>query len=265
VQDNFEADGIADGRISLPNLSPSLSASYNLWKYHYISALFSYGFETPTLSELSSRPDNQGGLNSKLRPQESYNYEVNYKAFNADKFSFTASAFIINSINELLPFELEAFPGRTFYENAGKTNRKGIELNFTSTFKSAFTIDLSYTLSDFKFSDTEGISGNALPGIPLHNFSGGLTYDNDQWRASLQVQSFSSIYVNSSNEIEAPSFTLGSLSLSRKIGAFHPYVGINNLFNNLNYYDNIRINAFGGRYYEPGPPRNFYVGFKFEF
>jgi iron complex outermembrane receptor protein len=34
--------------------------------------------------------------------------------------------------------------------------------------------------------------------------------------------------------------------------------GINNLLNNK-YYDNIRLNAFGSRYYEPAPPRNFYI------
>jgi iron complex outermembrane receptor protein len=40
---------------------------------------------------------------------------------------------------------------------------------------------------------------------------------------------------------------------------FRPYVGINNLFNEY-YNSNIRINAFGGRYYEPAPERNVYAG-----
>jgi iron complex outermembrane recepter protein len=29
---------------------------------------------------------------------------------------------------------------------------------------------------------------------------------------------------------------------------------------NITYYDNIRLNAFGGRFYEPAPGRNFYFG-----
>jgi hypothetical protein len=37
-----------------------------------------------------------------------------------------------------------------------------------------------------------------------------------------------------------------------------PYVGINNLFNE-SYNSNIRINAFGGRYFEPAPERNIYA------
>ena len=39
--------------------------------------------------------------------------------------------------------------------------------------------------------------------------------------------------------------------------------GINNIFNER-YFDNIRLNAFGKRYYEPAPTRNAYLGFQIE-
>ena len=35
--------------------------------------------------------------------------------------------------------------------------------------------------------------------------------------------------------------------------------GINILLN-VGYFDNIRLNAFGGRFYEPAPGRNAYLG-----
>ncbi len=38
-----------------------------------------------------------------------------------------------------------------------------------------------------------------------------------------------------------------------------PFLGVNNLFDE-NYNNNIRINAFGGRYFEPAPERNAYIG-----
>ncbi|MGB5580800.1 MAG: hypothetical protein WBM68_09575, partial [Woeseia sp.] len=38
-----------------------------------------------------------------------------------------------------------------------------------------------------------------------------------------------------------------------------PHIGINNLFDER-YNSNIRINAFGSRYYEPAPDRNVYAG-----
>jgi iron complex outermembrane receptor protein len=38
-----------------------------------------------------------------------------------------------------------------------------------------------------------------------------------------------------------------------------PYLGVNNLFDE-EFNSNIRINAYGGRYYEPAPGRNGYLG-----
>ena len=42
------------------------------------------------------------------------------------------------------------------------------------------------------------------------------------------------------------------------------FLGVNNTFNQ-EYFDNIRINAFGKRYYEPAPKRNFYFGLNLSF
>ena len=47
--------------------------------------------------------------------------------------------------------------------------------------------------------------------------------------------------------------TVGSLRL-------RPFVGFNNVFN-LSYVGSVVINATQGRYYEPAPGRNLYVGF----
>jgi iron complex outermembrane receptor protein len=43
-----------------------------------------------------------------------------------------------------------------------------------------------------------------------------------------------------------------------------PYLGINNLFDE-SYNSNIRINAFGGRFFEPAPVRNYYAGIVMRF
>jgi iron complex outermembrane receptor protein len=39
---------------------------------------------------------------------------------------------------------------------------------------------------------------------------------------------------------------------------------VNNLFDE-NYFSNIRINAFGGRFFEPAPDRNIYAGVTINF
>jgi len=44
----------------------------------------------------------------------------------------------------------------------------------------------------------------------------------------------------------------------------YPYLIINNIFQS-EYFDNIRINAFGGRYYEPAPKRTIFGGIRVTF
>jgi iron complex outermembrane receptor protein len=40
---------------------------------------------------------------------------------------------------------------------------------------------------------------------------------------------------------------------------FSPFLGIQNLTDEK-YISSVTVNAFGGRFYEPGPGRTFYVG-----
>jgi iron complex outermembrane receptor protein len=53
-------------------------------------------------------------------------------------------------------------------------------------------------------------------------------------------------------------------SLQLSFGTFMFFGGVNNLFD-VTYFDNIRLNAFGSRYYEPAPGRNLFGGISFAF
>ena len=62
-----------------------------------------------------------------------------------------------------------------------------------------------------------------------------------------QIDSFQKFRIQA-----AKSFTINNIKISLSSG-------INNVFN-VRYFDNIRLNAFGGRFYEPAPGRNVYFG-----
>ena len=82
---------------------------------------------------------------------------------------------------------------------------------------------------------------------------------------NLNFKSIGDIYANNSNTV----LINNSNTLNIKIGkefqlsktSIYPFFIINNIFEN-NYYDNIRINAFGGRYYEPAPKRTIFGGIR---
>ncbi len=171
--------------------------------------------------------------------------------------------------DELIPFELAAFPGRTFFSNAGSSSRDGVEAALSWAHESGFRVDASYTWSNFEFDDFvddngNDFSGNQLPGLPERFGYLGLTFDSPGGlSATFETIYSGDLFANNANSAEVSSYTIANLRLSQQFEngkwLIRPYLGINNLFDE-NYNSNIRINAFGSRFFEPAPPRNFYAG-----
>tara|TARA_B100001063_G_scaffold182561_1_gene171712 strand:+ start:4995 stop:6986 length:1992 start_codon:yes stop_codon:yes gene_type:complete len=246
-------------------LNPSIGLSYSIADKHRLFVNFSTSFETPTLSELSANPSGGEGLNLDLDPSKAINYEFGWKTQNSLGY-FDATAFFIQSSNEILPYELEAFPGRSFYQNFGETTRYGLEL--TAAYKlNQWGFQGSLTQAKYKF-DAENKEMNPdsknLPGIPNSQIFLQVDYSTiSKWKWVLSAERIGRFYANNSNSVEIKSFEKVRFQLQKTVqlawGGLDFYGGINNLFNTT-YYDNIRLNAFGGRFYEPAPGRNFYLG-----
>jgi iron complex outermembrane receptor protein len=68
---------------------------------------------------------------------------------------------------------------------------------------------------------------------------------------------------DNANAVVIDDYALASLRFGYELdlGDFtlSPFVGINNVFDET-YTANVRLNAFGGRFFEPGPGRNGYAG-----
>ncbi len=238
---------------------------YKISNNAYLYLNNSTSFETPTLNELSNNPTGAEGFNEDLKPQEATSTEVGFKGIAGRKLRYEIVLFNIDVTNEILPFELEDFPGRDFFENVGSTNRKGTELSLTYNFAKGFTAYLTHTYSDFVFKEFNGFDSNVLPGIPKHSTFAAINYTHPQGvYARVQSRWISSIYTNNANSIQDAAYNLVNLNIGYiktwEDGVeIETFVGFNNLLDKA-YNDNIRINAFGGRFYEPAPSLNLYTG-----
>lgn len=271
ISDRYMVDGDDSGSIDFDHVSPSLGLNYKVGE-HVLFASYSNSFETPTTTELAN-PDASGGFNPLLEPQVADNFELGYKTGN-EQLYFEIAAFRIDLEDELVPFELAAFPGRTFYSNAGRSDRRGIETAFTWNGDSGFGVNLSYTWSDFKFDEFTDESGNdfsgrRLPGLPEHFGYGSLSWRSGQGLYAVFETVYSGeLFASNANDVVVDDYAVSNLRISREFdqGAWsiRPYLGLNNLFN-ARYNSNIRINAFGNRFYEPAPERNVYLGFVVNF
>ena len=231
--------------------------SYNLFVFTNLYASYRSSFETPSLSELSANPTGEAGFNASLKSQEANNFDLGIKGFVFGQLDFDLALFYIKTKNDLVPFELEAFPDRSFFRNAGSTERTGVELSFGYQISEPFAVKASYTFSHFQYDNyvlpSGDFSGNFLPGIPKHNASFLFKYQNrNGFNIRLQHRIIGAIFTNDSNEINDSSYQLTDLNLGyrwkRKNITWIPFFGINNIFN-TRFNDNIRINAFGERYY----------------
>jgi iron complex outermembrane recepter protein len=86
-------------------------------------------FETPTTTEVVNRPEGGGGINPEIEPQTAVNYEIGIKAAPGKDISLEAALFLIQIEDELIAFRDAT--DRVFYRNAGRSQRKGIEVGLT--------------------------------------------------------------------------------------------------------------------------------------
>jgi iron complex outermembrane receptor protein len=269
ITDRFLSNGDDSGEIEFDAVSPSFGLNY-VMENASIFASMSSSFETPTTTELAN-PDASGGFNALLKPQEASNIEIGYKSVKNDIYHEIA-VFNIDLNDELVPYELEEFPGRTFYSNVGKSSRKGIESLLSWSVKPNLTVDASYTYSDFSFDsfvdkNNKDFSGSKLPGLPESFAYFGIRFENESGlNMNFNLNYSGDLFANNANSVKVQAYTVSNFRLSYNINKRNwkilPYMGMNNIFD-TEFNSNIRINAFGSRYYEPAPERNSYLGITF--
>ncbi len=268
VTDHFLADGNDSGRVTEDSTSPMAGIVYSISPALNFYGTYSTSFETPTTTEYAN-PTGAGGFNQSLKPQLATNYEIGLRGTLAQKHRYEVSLFTIGVKDELIPFTVPGTPGRDYYVNAGKSTRNGLEFSMVSHLTDRWRTTFSYTYSDFtfdRFIDQDGhdFSGNVIPGTSKNLFYAELNYEDPHgWFGSIDSLYTGKQYANDANTNSSPASTITDLRFGYKGEAgsllITPFFSINNLFDK-SYYANVRLNAFGGRYFEPGPGRNLFAG-----
>jgi iron complex outermembrane receptor protein len=268
VDDRFLSNGDDSGSVTYRELTPTLGASYALLPDLNIYASWGKGVETPTLNELSySGADNSFGFD--LKPATSEQFEVGLKARLGEATSLQLALFQIDTDDELVVES--ASGGRSRFQNAAQTRRRGVELALESRLSETLRANLAYTQIDAVYSQdftSNGRlieSGNHLPGIPARTLYGELAGQPLEWfSSSVEGLYRSKLYVEDSNTAKAaPSYALFNWQarFEQKAGAltFNQVLRIDNLLDHQ-YIGSVIVGDGNGRYYEPGPERAWYVG-----
>ena len=249
---------------SLKAFSPNVGFIYNLNKKYEVYINYGKSYETPSLSELSANP-NGVGFNGDLSPMNSSGFDLGFRN-KSQNLSYSITAFYINTKDEIVRYELEGFEGMNFYRNLGTSKRIGTEIEVSYNLGNSGVLNASYTQAKYEFKNQE-VSGD-LPGIPKSNFALEWLYGYKDFDLKLDLKYVNSLYADNNNEVKVPSYLLSNIALKNKFNLKGFFLEVGLHVRNLRdekYYDNIRTNAFGNRFYEPASLRSFILSIKTTF
>ncbi len=250
-----------------PVLALLFHASDNLNFY----ASYGEGFETPTFAELAYR-NGATGLNFALQPARSRATELGLKYRIGDQHQLNAAIFNVDTSNEIVVDA--ATGGRTTFKNASSTTRRGAEVLWDGRYRYGIRTHAALTWLRATFDDpfTTGAppavvpAGSRLPGVPSKQAYAEVAWGPGGWwglDVALEAQYVDKLYVNDRNTDAAPSYAVmnARVAFAQTVGrsTLREFVRLNNLFDR-NYSGSVIVGDTNGRFFEPAPGRNWFVG-----
>jgi iron complex outermembrane recepter protein len=129
-------------------------------------------------------------------------------------------------------------------------------------------LSLAYTYMQAEFEtylkSGRDLSGNHVPGLPEHQLFTELRYAHATGLyAAGTLRYTGAFFVDDENTLKTEEATVMDARLGYQAQLnrwrLEPFFGIRNVLDET-YNSNVRINANGGRYFEPAPGRNYYGG-----
>jgi iron complex outermembrane receptor protein len=243
-------------------------------QHWHLYAAYGNAFETPTFNELSYRPDGSAGINFGLVPARSHNGEIGSK-LQLGGGELDVALFQANTRHELAV--ATSGGGRTTFQNIDRARRRGVEVKLDLPISDTWHVEAAYTYVDATFRSPFSLpcapplqcvalvpAGARIPGVPKNFASAALRYGTSRgWNAALEASAAGSTPVNDLNSESASGYGLLSAnvgySFQRGNARISTFLRLNNMFDR-NYAGSVIVNESNGRYYEPAPGRNVFVG-----
>ena len=278
VDDKFLSNGDASGDKTYRKTTPSVSAMYAFTPTLHGYVSMGSGFETPTQAELAYAPGSVEGFNFALDPSTSKQIEVGVKALLGEGTRVNAALFQIVTEDELVVAESNG--GRTSYQNAGRTLRRGFELGVQSQLSEQWSTQLAYTWLQARYDDDfvsgSGATakavdkGNYLPGVPRTTLFGELKWQPRDWvSTALEGMYRSEVFVEDTNAAKpAPAYAVFNwrARFEQRVEhwTFHQTLRLDNLLDRQ-YVGSVIVGDGNNRYYEAAPGRAWYAGVGVEY
>ncbi|MCW8821779.1 MAG: TonB-dependent receptor [Sulfurovum sp.] len=251
--------------------SAKLGAIYKLTDTTNIYGSIGTANQAPTGSEIGSAQEEDISLDKST----SINYEIGLKTRTENLL--LDLAIYQNDVNDEI-IQIQDADGHVIYDNAGKTKKRGLELNTVYRVSDALDIGGAYAYSDFKFvtfeeqvgygggAHWETRDGNALPYIPKNQYSlfAALKMKNG-FKARVTTRSWGSYYMDNANTEKYEGYDfVTDLMLGYEYHTHSIQLNINNLTNEYYAMEALK-DANGGVSYKAAAPVSGMVTYSYRF
>jgi len=185
--------------------SAKLGAIYKLTDMTNMYASIATANQAPTGSEIETAQDEDISLDK----SRSVNYEIGLKTRTENLF--LDLAVYQNDVKDEI-IQIQDAAGNVIYDNAGKTRKKGLEVNTVYSVSDSIDVGASYAYSNFKFvsfeeqvgfgptADWVSRDGNYLPYIPKNQYSLFAAYRMENgFKARVTTKTWGSYYMDNAN------------------------------------------------------------------
>lgn len=268
------------GSVKYRELLPVLGALYAISPQLHAYGAIGRGFETPTFNELAYRPDGTPGLNFGLQPSVSRNIEFGLKGrmpVAGWRSEWSAAVFQTDTEDELVT--QTNVGGRSTFQNAGATRRRGLELAWSVQPRRDWQVQFAHTWLDARYREsfrscsgtpcaTPNVTvpaGNRIPGTAPQFTALEVAYlPALGWRTGAELRRSGKVYVNDVNTDAAESWWTAAAHVGYRWQAagwtFDTTARVDNLFDR-SYAGSVIVNEGNGRFFEPAPGRQYVVKF----
>lgn len=244
-------------------VSPKLGFSYAINSSTNIYTSLASANQAPTDNELkTNRVEDKGSLEK----SKSINYEIGLKSRTKD-YSYDLAIFQ-NDVEDEVTATKQGFT--TFYQNAGKTQKRGLELSGQYHLTKTLSLGASYTYSNFKFKEfkedgTLDRSGNYLPYIPKNQYALFANYRYKNFKSRVQARTWGSYYMDNANTQKYEGYDLVTdLMLGYEHKKHNFQVNINNVFDK-HYAMSAQKDLDGDITYKAAAPRTVMFTYTYKF
>jgi iron complex outermembrane receptor protein len=247
--------------------SPKLGISYALNQVFNLYGVAAQSGQVPSESEIQTNPA--------LDAATARNIEVGLKGRSQD-WSFDLSIYNTQVSDEIVSVLNPDMT--TEFQNAGKTDKKGVELSGRYDLTEHIWTEAGFAYSDYTFEDfTELVrtgpvltpndrSGNQLPYVPRQQYSLAMGYSHPSgFKAVLRSNSWGSYYMDNANTEKYKGYDfLTNLMLGYSTGPHSLQLNISNI-TDKRYASEAKKSTSGDKSYSAGAPRTAMLSYAYNF